>query len=301
MRLLLFSVFLITLYSCNNQPKEKPNVLLIFVDDLGWKDLGFMGSKYYSTPNLDAFSKQGMVFTNAYASAANCAPSRAAMLSGKYAPRHGVYTVAGSDRGNPKTRKIIPTENTIHLSDSFPILHEMFKSAGYITSNFGKWHIGKDPQTQGVDINIAGGPQGSPSKGGYFSPYTLSNIEDGPKGEYLTDRITDEVIKFIKKNKENPFFAYLPYYTVHTPLMTQKKWIKKYADKDSVEGQGNSTFGGMVSAMDYNVGRVLEALKEQGLEENTIVIFTSDNGGISNISRQWPLRAGKGSYYEGGY
>lgn len=300
MRTFFLFPILIGLFSCTLKSNDKPNVLLIVIDDLGWKDLGFMGSKYYETPNLDAFSKEGMLFFNAYASASNCAPSRASMLSGMFSPRHGVYTVGSAERGNAKTRKLIPTKNIDFLSDSITILHEMFKNAGYITSNFGKWHIGENPKTQGVDVNIAGGKNGNPGRNGYFSPYNVPNITDGPEGEYLTDRLTNETIEFISNNTDIPFFAYLPYYTVHTPILTQKKWSDMYKNKKGVDGQSNSTYGGMVSAMDHNVGRLFKALDSLGLYENTIVIFTSDNGGLKSVSSQQPLRAGKGSYYEGG-
>ncbi len=293
--------------SCKGQEKEsqssatKPNIVLIFIDDLGWKDLGFMGSEYYETPNLDAFAKQGMVFTNGYASAANCAPSRACMLSGLNSTRHGVYTVNSSSRGDTKTRKLIPITNTLHLQDSIYTLHEMFKSAGYTTSNFGKWHVGVDPKTQGVDVNVGGGKVGNPGgKGGYFTPYNIPNIKDGPKGEYLTDRLTKEAISFIEDNKDRNFFAYIPYYTVHTPIMAKESWIAKYKAKQGINGQKNPIYGAMVSALDENIGKLLNALKKLNLEENTLVIFTSDNGGVRSLSRQTPLRAGKGSYYEGG-
>ncbi len=307
LRLLFLAIIPLLHSSCIGQEKEpqssttKPNVVLIFVDDLGWKDLGFMGSEYYETPNLDAFAKQGIVFTNGYASAANCAPSRACMLSGLNSTKHGVYTVNSSSRGDTKTRKLIPVTNTLYLQDSIYTLHEMFKSAGYTTSNFGKWHVGIDPKTQGVDVNIGGGKVGNPSgKGGYFTPYNVPNIKDGPKGEYLTDRLTNEAISFIEDNKDHNFFAYIPYYTVHTPIMGKESWIAKYKAKQGSNGQKNPTYGAMVSAMDENVGKLLSALKKLNLEENTLVIFTSDNGGVRSLSSQTPLRTGKGSYYEGG-
>ena len=299
-------VLLLLTSGCTDQKQQqdnidpKMNVLFILIDDLGWKDTGFMGSKYYETPHLDALSKEGMVFVNAYAGAANCAPSRACLLSGLNTPRHQVYTVSPSDRGNPRTRKIIPTPNIKFLHDSVYTLHEMFKSAGYVTGSFGKWHIGQEPTRQGVDVNIAGGPNGSPGKNGYFSPYNVPNITDGPEGEYLPDRLTDEVISFLEANKDTSFFAYVPYYTVHTPLLAREDWLKKYENKPGIDGQAHPVYGAMVSAMDENIGRLLNKLKGLGLDENTIVIFTSDNGGIRFISHQDPLRAGKGSYYEGG-
>ncbi|MDW7693335.1 sulfatase [Flammeovirgaceae bacterium SG7u.111] len=290
------------LVSCGSAPKSEklPNIVLINVDDLGWKDVGFMGSTYYETPHLDAFAREGMVFTNAYAGAANCAPSRACLLSGLNTPRHGVYTVSPSDRGNEKTRKLIPIKNTKHLQDSIYTLPQMLKSAGYVTGSFGKWHVGEDPNEQGIDYNIGGSGRGNPGKGGYFAPYNIDFIENGPEGEYLTDRLTQEAISFFENNKDTTFFAYIPFYTVHTPLMGKEELVEKYKPKTGVDGQDNPTFGAMVSAMDENVGRIFQALEALSLSKNTLVIFTSDNGGIRDISYQNPLRAGKGSYYEGG-
>ena len=284
----------------STKTQSKPNIVLINVDDLGWKDLGFMGSTYYETPNIDALAKQGMVFTNAYASAANCAPSRACMLSGLNTPKHGVYTVGSSARGNAKTRKLIPIENTEHLDDSIYTLPEMLKSAGYLTANIGKWHVNKNPLQQGIDVNIGGSDKGNPGANGYFSPYNIDFIEDGSKGEYLTDRLTNEAISFIQKSRDTTFFLYLPYYTVHTPLMGKSSLIEKFKKKKGDNGQNNPKYAAMVSSLDENIGRLLKTLEANGLNRNTLVIFTSDNGGIRAISYQNPLRGGKGSYYEGG-
>ncbi len=304
MRCLLLLLATCLLVSCQSReqsrPFTKPNILLINVDDLGWKDLGFMGSSYYETPNLDALAREGMVFMRAYAGAANCAPSRACLLSGLNTPRHGVYTVSPSERGNAKTRRIIPIANTRHLEDSVFTLPLMLQSTGYVTGSFGKWHVGNDPTQQGIDHNVGGSHRGNPGRDGYFAPYNIDFIEDGPDGEYLTDRLTSEAIAFIEANKDTSFFAYVPYYTVHTPIMGKEEWVARYEQKEGTEGQDNPVFGAMVSAMDENVGRLLNALERFGLVENTLVIFTSDNGGIRAISRQSPLRAGKGSYYEGG-
>jgi arylsulfatase A-like enzyme len=208
--------------------------------------------------------------------------------------------VSPSDRGNKKTRKIVPIKNTKHLNNTIYTLPEMLKSAGYITASFGKWHVGDNPLKQGIDFNVGGSSKGNPGKGGYFSPYNIDFIKDGPKGEYLTDRLTDEAISFIEKNKESSFFVYLPYYTVHTPLMGKEKLVEKFKNKKGIKGQNNPKYAAMVSSMDENIGKLLASIKANNLEKNTLVIFTSDNGGIRGISHQDPLRAGKGSYYEGG-
>lgn len=283
-----------------SEPTTRPNIILINVDDLGWKDLGFMGSHYYETPNLDAFAKEGMVFKNAYAGAANCAPSRACMLSGHNTPWHGVYTVSPSTRGDVRTRKLIPIENTRHLADSVFTLPRMLKDAGYVTGSFGKWHVGDDPTEQGIDVNVGGSTRGSPGRKGYFAPYNLDYIEAGPKGEYLTDRLTEEAISFLEKNKDTTFFLYMPFYTVHTPIMGKESLIAKFEDKEASDGQDRPDYAAMVASMDENVGKLLDRIKVLGLEKITLVVFTSDNGGIREISEQNPLRAGKGSYYEGG-
>ncbi len=293
--LLFFACFFTPGFS---QVMEKPNVILVVVDDLGWKDVGFMGSAYYETPNLDRLASQSIRFTNAYAGAANCAPSRACLLTGQNTPRHGIYTVAHSDRGHVKTRKLIPTQNTVDLSQQKMTLAEVLQQNGYTTATMGKWHLGADPTTQGFDLNIGGNRRGAPKS--YFSPYQNPELTDGPEGEYLTDRLTTEAINFIEKNRNNPFFLYLPYFTIHTPLQGKQELVAKYEQKASIDEQGkNPHYAAMVETMDANIGRILEQLEDLNLD-NTLVIFTSDNGGIAYLSRQYPLRAGKGSYYEGG-
>ncbi|WP_291371572.1 sulfatase [Cyclobacterium sp.] len=279
---------------------QKPNIILINVDDLGWKDLGYMGSAYYETPNIDRLAGQGMVFYQAYAAAANCAPSRACMMSGRNTPSHGVYTVDNSERGNSKTRKIIPTPNRDFLPDSLYTLAAMLKDNGYTNGTFGKWHINEDPLQHGFHVNVGGSHRGNPGSGGYFSPYKIDFIDNGPDGEYLTDRLTEEAIHFVKANKEKTFFLYLPFYSVHTPIMGKPELIETFAGKPGTEGQDRADYAAMVASVDQNVGKLMAVLDELNLADNTLVIFTSDNGGIRDISYQTPLRAGKGSYYEGG-
>lgn len=280
-------------------PAGPPNVILVVVDDLGWRDVGFMGSTYYETPHLDSLSQRSLVFTNGYAGASNCAPSRACLLSGMNTPRHGIYTVSPSDRGNAKTRRIIPTPNTKTLADSVLTLAEVLQSNGYATCSIGKWHVGEDPTTQGFDVNIGGTHAGHPKT--YFSPYQNPNLKDGPAGEYLTDRLAAEAAYFIRNNQDNPFFLYLPFFTIHTPLQGKEGLVHKYEGKKMSGGQGrNPHYAAMIESMDSGMGYIMRTLRSLKLEENTLIIFTSDNGGISYLSRQHPLRAGKGSYYEGG-
>ena len=302
-------IFFLTLFiSCKSIDNKNPNIVLFFVDDLGWTDLSFMGSKYYETPHIDNLSKSGMTFYNGYASAANCTPSRATMFTGKYSTSHGIYTVAdnqdlvGSERGNDKTRKLIPIKNKRNLDLEYVLIPEMLKDKGYLNAHFGKWHLGNEgfyPEDQGFDFNFGGNQTGGP-KGGYFSPYKNPNISDGPKGEYLTDRIGNEVVNFIDTNQNQTFFAYVPFYSVHTPIQSKKDLQKKYSLKDQNENHNRADYAGMIQSVDENIGKIINKIEDLGLSENTLFIFTSDNGGIRSISKQSPLRAGKGSYYEGG-
>ncbi|MEO0476353.1 MAG: sulfatase-like hydrolase/transferase, partial [Planctomycetota bacterium] len=195
---------------------ERPNILFIIADDLGYTDLGVTGSDYYLTPHLDKLASESMVFNAAYANCANCAPTRAALMSGMYAPRTGVYTVGNPDRGKASGRVLIPSPNKTELDPAFVTIAEVLKAAGYTTAHMGKWHLGEGesggPEIHGFDINVAGGKRGAPAS--YFSPYRNQFLEDGPKGEYLTDRLTREAAEFIGKQKDSgrPFFLYLPLY-----------------------------------------------------------------------------------------
>ncbi len=283
--------------------RKPPNIIFIYIDDMGWRDVGFMGSQYYETPNIDNLASQAMVFTNAYANAPNCAPSRACLLSGLYGPRHGVYTVDTSSRGQSKQRKLIPIKNTTVLDSEIITIAEAIKPAGYISASIGKWHLGNDPKFgpigQGFDVNVAGYSAGHPVKG-YFVPYNNPELSDGPPGEYLTDRLTDEALKFIVTNKDKPFFLYLPHYAVHTPLQAKQKLIDKYKKKTGSNGQSNPKYAAMIESTDQGVGRIVNKLDELSLTDNTIVFFFSDNGGVKGITSNQPLRGGKGMLYEGG-
>jgi arylsulfatase A-like enzyme len=291
-----FLIFLLSITIVLGQ--QKPNIVYINIDDLGWSDLSSYGSDYYETPNIDKLVSNGMMFTNAYASASNCAPSRAGLFTGQYSPRHGIYTVNNSDRGKAIHRKLIPTPNTTTLHDSIITIADVLNQKGYLTASMGKWHLGETPESQGFDINIGGTHDGHPKS--YFSPYKNKNLSDGPEGEYLTDRLTNEAISFLNKNYNTSFFLYMTYYTVHTPIQGKPELIEKYKAKKTTKAHSNPTYGAMVEAMDQNIGRLIETIENLGLSSNTLIIFTSDNGGLFTVSKQLPLRAGKGSYYEGG-
>ena len=306
------------------EPSNRPNIVFILADDLGWMDLGYMGSVFYETPNLDKLASEGMVFTNAYAASPICSPSRAAILSGKHPARlHLTEWIPG----NPpvKTEKLMAQPFKTELAIEEVTLAEAMGKAGYQTFFAGKWHLGGEPfypEYQGFDINVGGNRTGHPSS--YFSPYNNRQLPDGPVGEYLTDRLVDETISFIKKEREHPFFAFLSFYTVHLPLQGKPEKVEKYRKKlenmnfngEELVQQGATHFknhqndpvyAAMVESMDENIGRLLESITELGLDENTVVVFTSDNGGMSTNrnpspipTSNLPLRAGKGYLYEGG-
>lgn len=244
-----------------------------------------------------------MLFTNAYSAAPNCAPTRAALMSGQYSPRTGVYTVSPSARGKVENRKLVPVTNQPILDADIVTIAETLRDAGYKTGHFGKWHLGEDsegtgPVDQGFDINIGGTKAGSPRS--YFSPYRNAKITDGEPGENLTDRLTNEAIKFMHESGDQQFFVYLSFYAVHTPLQPKADLLEKYNTKPKSKHHKNAKYAAMVETLDTNVGRLLSALTKMEKADDTIVIFTSDNGGHGGVTSQTPLRGSKGMLYEGG-
>lgn len=302
----LFLGLLLTAAGCTTEP-SRPNIILILVDDLGWTDVGFMGSTYYETPHIDRLAAEGLVFTNAYANAPNCAPTRAALLSGQYAPRHGVYTVGSPERGQETLRKLIPPPNTTVLDTSIVTLAEALREAGYATAHVGKWHLGDSgflPTDQGFDVNVAGNHLGHPPS--YFPPYARGSrqLEHLPPphqpNQYLTDRLTDEALGFIEAHQNSSFFLYFAPYAVHTPLQAPQRLLDKYVAKPGNAFHNHATYAAMIERLDTNVGRVLAQLDSLGLREETLVVFTSDNGGYGPATSMHPLRGSKGMLYEGG-
>ena len=316
--LFIFSIVL----GCNSN-NSRPNVIFILVDDLGWNDLGYSGSTFYETPNIDKLSKESFQFTNAYAASPVCSPTRASIMTGKHPARVNITDwIPGLD---PQNRAILGPKDLHNLPLEEITIAEKLKESGYNTFYVGKWHLGSQgfyPEDNGFDINIGGFEKGSPM-GGYYSPYKNPKLNDGPKGEYLTDRLTDESIKLIKShNKNEPFALFLSFYNVHTPIQANEKHINYFNKKISEmannevrtksEGdaitrlnQTNSEYASMVYAVDENVGKLIKSLKDSDLYENSLIIFTSDNGGLSTLKRiaptsVYPLRAGKGWLYEGG-
>lgn len=285
---------------------ELPNVVLIVADDLGAHDLACTGSKFHETPNLDRLAAGGMRFTQAYAACTVCSPTRAAILTGKHPARLKLTDwISGHDFPQAKLR---PPAWIRHLEIEELTLAERLKAQGYATAHIGKWHLGNEgfePERQGFDVNLGGDHRGqSPS---YFAPYGLPRLADGPAGEYLTDREAAEAVKFIAGNKQQRLFLNYWPYAVHTPLQAPAELTAKYEAKAKRLGgaQTNAVYAAMIERLDAAVGRILQALEDSGLADRTLVIFTSDNGGLvlgtPPSTSNAPLRAGKGSAYEGGH
>jgi len=303
---------------------KKPNIIFIMADDLGYTDVACFGSKYYETPNIDRLAKDGMKLTS-YHHCQNCTPTRAALLSGQVGARTGVYTVGGISRFDWSTRPLRPVDNVTDLPLDRDIWPKQLKAAGYVTGMFGKWHIGEKgdhhPGKRGFDEAIS-------SSGKHFD-FATNPKTDYPKGQYLADFLTDRAVDFITRHKDGPFFLYLPHFGVHSPHHAKPELIAKFKDKPGVGGHNNPTYAAMIYSVDESVGRVMKTLDDLKLADNTVLIFTSDNGGVGGYARadgfirepgmegkakkskagdedgggitdNAPLRSGKGSLYEGG-
>jgi len=303
--------------------KKPLNFIVILIDDMGWTDLSCFGSKYFETPHIDRFAAGAMKFTNGYAACCVCSPTRAAIMTGRYPARVGItdwirarFQGGRASAEGPKLpeyenpapgKKVICPRNPFWLELEEVTIAEALKPAGYTSCHVGKWHLGPDayyPTAQGFDYNIGGCDFGQPPS--YFDPYTnpklpggIPNLPPRKKGEYLTDRESDEAVGFIRKHKDKPFFLYMAHYAVHMPLMSKPDLKAKYEAKPNTN-QKNATYAGMVESVDDSTGKILAALDELHLAEDTVVIFTSDNGGLLGPTDNAPLRAGKGWPYEGG-
>ena len=304
-------LLLSTLLALGALPDTPPNVVVLLVDDLGWTDLGYSGSSFHETPNIDRLASRSIRFTDAYSACTVCSPTRAAILTGRYPARLRVTDWIHGHR-RPRAKLRIP-DWTHYLAHEEVTIAEALGAKGYASASIGKWHLGDEPhwpESQGFDRNVAGTHRGQPPS--YFAPYRIPTLEDGPEGECITDRLTSEAIRFVEENRERPFFLYLPYYTVHTPIQPKEELARKYAEKAArlrppAGAQRNPGYAAMIETLDRNVGRLLERLEELELDERTVVVFTSDNGGLVLGHSRWgqvtsnaPLRAGKGSSYEGG-
>jgi arylsulfatase A len=297
----------------------RPNFVFILADDLGWSDLACYGSDLHETPNIDKLARQGMRFTDAYAAAPVCSPTRASIMTGKCPARLHMTTWYEASANPPLNRKLIPPVTQGNMPLEQVTIAEVLKAAGYFTAHVGKWHLGDAghyPQTQGFDVNIGGTLWGAPAT--YFYPYSGSqrygeefryvpHLEFGSEGEYLTDRLTDEALHIIEKVRDKPFYLNLCYHTVHTPIEGKPELVEYFKKKVRPDmHHQNYEYAAMVNSLDENVGRVLDKIDELGFAGRTIVFFFSDNGGYINefnqkvVTNNYPLRSGKGSLYEGG-
>jgi arylsulfatase A-like enzyme len=330
------------LFLSSKAEKPKPNVIFILLDDFGYTDLGCYGSRFYETPNIDRLASQSLKFTDAYAACPVSSPTRASIMTGRYPVNTGITDwIPGrqaSNSGSPSD-KLVALPFKLELALNEVTIAEVLQKNGYRTMISGKWHLGETaeywPENQGFDVNKGGFSKGSPVKNnisnGYFSPYGNPRLEDGPAGEYLTDRQTDEAIKFIEDTKDKPFYLYLPYYAVHNPMQGKEELVRRFSAKADSMGltkiqsftrerdwikksmsdnfkerivQSNPVYAAMIYSVDENLGKLFRRLEELDLDQNTIIIFTSDNGGLSTSEGSptcnTPLRAGKGWLYEGG-
>ena len=270
---------------------RRPNVILIFADDLGWKDVGWQGTDFHETPHLDALARQGMIFTNGYSAAGNCAPSRACLLSGNYTPRHHVYAVQSTDRGPKVSQRLVPIPNKSGLARDNVTIADALQAAGYATGIFGKWHLD--------------GPDGAkPAEQGFgtvhqsFHGWNEAKIKDpaNPKGVFS---LTRGAIDFIETHRDRPFFIYLSHYAIHTGLEARPETLARFQKKPPGRQHRDPLYAACLYDLDASVGQLLRRLDELGLADNTLVVFTSDNGGTQRSSQE-PLRGNKGGYYEGG-
>ena len=292
--------FTIGLGSASILAADQPNILLIFLDDFGWKDTSYMGSDFYETPHIDKLAAGGMVFTNAYSCSANCAPARACLLSGQYTPRHQVYNVGTRPRGNAAHRRLKHIPGVKTLDTNIKTWAHQLQSAGYQTATMGKWHLSNDPVPYGFHVNIGGTRSGSPPAG-YYSPHPKApGLENSPKDEYITDRLSDEACNFISTNKDNPWMLYLTHFAVHTPIQPKKELVAKYEAKKPGDLHDNVAMATMIQAVDDGVGKIMKTLEELGIRDDTVIMFYSDNGGYGPATDMDPLKGYKGTYYEGG-
>lgn len=331
-------LFLVTtvLFSCKKENStsnavalkvvEQPNFLFILVDDLGVKDLGYLGSTFHETPHIDSLASKSFNFTQGYAGSRVCSPSRATIMTGKFTARHGITDWIGAKTGrawrnHKRHDKLLPANYIKQLQHNEITLAEALKANSYNTFFAGKWHLGNTlPTEHGFNINKGGWDKGSP-KGGYFSPFKNPYLKDSIKGENLSMRLANETIKFVKQNKEQPFFAFLSFYAVHSPIQTTEKKWNKYRQKALDNGivdkgfmmerklpirqtQDNPVYGGLVESVDDAIGKVIQELKATGQDKNTIIVFTSDNGGVASgdnfSTSNLPFKGGKGYQWEGG-
>ncbi len=279
---------------------EKPNILFIFLDDFGWKDTSYMGSDFYETPHIDELAAEGMVFTDAYSASANCAPARASLLSGQYTPRHEIYNVGTGPRGKAEYRRLQHIPGVDVLDTRIRTWAHQIQAAGYRTASMGKWHLSDDPTPYGFDLNVGGSHSGSPPKG-YYPPHPdIPSLQGLPEDSYLTDYLNGRAEAFIRENRDRPWMLYLTHFAVHTPLDAKKELVAKYEAKPKGALHDHVAMATMIQSVDDGVGKIQATLEELNIEDNTVVLFFSDNGGYGPATDMDPLKGYKGTYYEGG-
>ncbi len=310
----------VTRSAADSPQSKRPNIVFILADDLGWMDTSTYGSRFYRTPNVDRLARAGVRFTDAYAANPLCSPTRASILTGQFPGRLRFTTPAGHLKqevldpklpsvGPPHQKAVTPGTRT-RLPNTYFTIAEALKEAGYATGFFGKWHLGRTPylpENQGFDV-VVGGREHPGPPGGYFAPWPIDTIPESPKGAHICDVLTTEAIKFLEQHREGPFFLNLWFYDVHAPFQAKPDLVASYRDRlDPTGPQRCPTMGAMIDVMDQNLGRLLDALNKLGLAENTLIVFTSDNGGNmydavdgTTPTNNHPLRGGKATIYEGG-
>lgn len=291
--------------ACSNiQKTKRPNIIFILIDDMGYGDASCYGNTYFETPHINQLAKSGVKFTNAYAAAPNCSPTRASILTGKWPARLGITQYLPGNKNAKKLRhkKLSQPDLPEGLALSEVTISEALKAANYATASIGKWHLGGSkylPENHGFDLNFGGEKAGHHKT--MFAPYGIPNVPNAREGEYLTDRLSDEAEKFIEKNKGHPFFLYLSHYAVHVPIEAKSEIQNKYEQKTKPDKHKKAAFAAMLESVDESVGRVVKKLEQLEIDKNTILFFFSDNGGQINAGADnGPLRKGKGYLYEGG-
>ena len=299
-------VHLWVIAGCAQVPQEREpedsefaetSIVVILADDLGWADISCQGSAW-ETPAIDQLAREGIRFTRAYSNGPNCAPSRACLITGTDVATHGVFTVPPSTRGKAENRKLNPPKSRRVLRDEAVTLAEMLSEKGYRSGHIGKWHVGDDPRSQGFEVSIASDRRGYPKT--HLAPWNLPDLPEQEAGTELADALTDHAVEFIEESGDEPFFLMLSHYAVHTPVQAPQKQIQKWKEKFPEASKRVWKYAALVESLDRSVQRIRDVLERTGRSKNTLVLFTSDNGGLESFTDNGPLRGGKGMLYEGG-
>ena len=297
----LWLIVLGTLAGCAQLPRNEsstpPSIILVLADDLGWADISCQGSAW-ETPSIDRLAAEGVRLTRAYSNGPNCAPSRACLMTGLDVAAHGVFTVAPAARGKAENRKLVPPKTRRTLQDTDVSIAEMLKSSGYRSAHIGKWHLGDDPSSQGFDVSIAGDRRGHPKT--HLAPWKLPNLPEQADGTELADALTDHAIDFIRECGDQPYLLVLSHYAVHTPVQVSDEALNRWQKRLPGATRRQQKYAALVDSVDRSVARLMQQVESSGKSDDTVIIFTSDNGGLEGFTDNGPLRGGKGMLYEGG-